>query len=132
MNSILFDTSVIIDHLRSYRPSTEFLETVFNSGTQALISTISVMELYAGKSMQTPAVRENTEKVLQIFSNLPVTPEIARQAGILLREYRQQGLTPSDALIASTALLHNASLVTGNIKHFKMIKGLLVFDIPVE
>ncbi len=132
LNSILFDTSVIIDHLRSYQPSTEFLEIVVNCGTQAMVSTITEMELFAGKSMQNPTVLEKTENVLELFMVLPVTSEIARHAGVLLREYRHQGLTPSDALIASTALLYGASLITRNIKHFRMIKNILAFDIPVD
>jgi predicted nucleic acid-binding protein len=29
-----------------------------------------------------------------------------------------------DAIIAATAIRHNLTLITGNLKHFKMIKGL--------
>lgn len=132
MSSILFDTSVLIDHLRNYRPSTEFLETVINSGSQAMISTITEMELFAGKSMQEKATQEKIASLLELFEIIPVSSEVARHAGVLLRQYRRQGLTPADALIAGTALLYEASLITRNTKHFKMIKGLLVFDIPVE
>lgn len=97
-----------------------------------MISTITEMELFAGKSMEEPAAREKTEKLLELFDILPVTSEIAKHAGVLLRNYRHQGLTPSDAIIASTAMLYRANLITRNIKHFRIIKGILVFNIPVE
>lgn len=132
MTSLLFDTSVLIDHLREYRPATEFLETVFNSGVLITISSVTELELYAGKSMQNPANEKIVIRFLKLFKALPVTSNIARQAGFLLRHHRHQGLTPLDAIIASTALEHNANLITRNIKHFRMIKGIIAFDLPTD
>lgn len=130
MTKLLLDTSILIDHLRQYTPATEFLETVFNSKVSTFISTITVMELYAGKSMQDPATEKEVIKFLDLFKIIPVTSQIAMKAGEMLRQYRHQGLTPSDAIIAGTALSQDANLVTRNIKHFRIIKGLIVFDLP--
>ncbi|BAF58592.1 predicted nucleic acid-binding protein [Pelotomaculum thermopropionicum SI] len=132
MNNLLLDTSVLVDHLREYKPATEFLETAFNSGAVVAISAVTEMELYAGKSMENPAIEEDVLKFLKLFKTLPVTSNIARQAGLMLRRYRHQGLTPIDAIIASTAMEHNANLITRNIKHFRMVKGIIVFGVPDE
>lgn len=132
MTNLLLDTSVLIDHLREYKPATEFLETAFNSGVSVNISTVTEMELFAGKSMENPAVEEEVNKFLKLFKVLPVTSSIARHAGRLLRRHRYQGLTSTDAIIAGTAMEHNANLITRNIKHFRMVKGIIVFDVPAE
>jgi len=132
LNNLLLDTSVLVDHLREYKPATEFLETAFNSGAVVAISAVTEMELYAGKSMENPAIEEDVLKFLKLFKTLPVTSNIARQAGLMLRRYRHQGLTPIDAIIASTAMEHNANLITRNIKHFRMVKGIIVFGVPDE
>ena len=50
----------------------------------------------------------------------------------MLRRHHIQGLSPLDAIIAATALDYGASLITKNVKHFRAIEGLLVFDIPDE
>jgi len=130
LNNLLLDTSVLIDHLRGNKPATEFLETAFNSGVSVAVSAVTEMELYTGKSMENPAIEEDVLKFLKLFKTLPVTSNIARQAGLLLRRHRHQGLTPIDAIIASTAMEHNATLITRNIKHFRMVKGIIVFDVP--
>jgi len=130
LNNLLLDTSVLIDHLRGYKPSTEFLKAAFNSGALVTISAVTEMELHAGKSMEDPAIERDVLKFLKLFKTLPVTSNISRQAGLLLRRHRHQGLTPIDAIIASTAMEHNATLITRNIKHFRMVKGIIVFDVP--
>jgi predicted nucleic acid-binding protein len=132
LSNLLLDTSVLIDHLREYKPATDFLETIFNSGALVAVSAVTEMELYAGKSMDLPAVEKSVHNLLELFNVLPVTSRIAQQAGSLLRNYRHQGLTPIDAIIASTAMEYNSNLITRNIKHFRMIKGIIVFDIPTD
>jgi len=132
LNNLLLDTSVLIDHLRKYKPATEFLETAFSSGVSVTISTVTEMELCAGKNMENTAIEEDVLKFMKLFKSLPVTSNIARQAGRLLRRHRHQGLTPIDAIIASTAMEYNANLITRNIRHFRMVKGIIVFDVPTE
>ena len=130
MNSLLIDTSVLIDHLRQYAPATEFLENVFKSNVLVCISSVTEMELYAGKSMEQQENEKAVSKILDLFEIIPVASNISRKAGVLLRKYRQQGLTPIDAIIAGTSLECDATLVTRNVKHFRMIEGILVFDLP--
>ncbi|WP_406677400.1 PIN domain-containing protein [Neomoorella carbonis] len=69
--------------------------------------------------------KEQVESLLQRFNAIPVSSNIARRAGELLRKYRAHGLAPVDAIIASTALDLRAPLVTRNTKHFEPVEGLL-------
>ena len=67
--------------------------------------------------------------VASLFSSLtlmPVSDAIARRAGEYLRRFRRshQGIGLVDYVIAATADLHGAELLTLNVKHFPMYRGL--------
>jgi len=118
--------------MRGYSPATEFLETIFNGGVKASISVMTETELYAGKSMQDPHNEKFVTGLLELFNIIPINRSIARHAGVLLRDYRNNGLTPVDAIIAATAMEVKTNLITRNVKHFRMIKGLIVFNLPEQ
>ena len=60
-----------------------------------------------------------------------MTPEIARQAGLLRRDWRAKGYTLSytDVTIAAVALANQSPLLTDNRKHFPMPE-LKLFPLP--
>lgn len=57
---------------------------------------------------------------------LPLTDEVIIQAANIYADLHQQGQLISDAdiLIAATALVHDLTLVTENVAHFRRISGL--------
>jgi len=58
---------------------------------------------------------------------LPITEPISRQAISLMEAPTlSHGLHMGDALIAATALEHRMPVLTGNVKHFVAVPGLLV------
>ncbi len=60
------------------------------------------------------------------FVLLPVDADVAErfgEVGAALLDRGQAVATP-DLLIAATALVHDLTLVTGNVRHFSMIEGL--------
>ena len=58
---------------------------------------------------------------------LPLTPVISERAMILIDAFAlSNGLQAADALIAATAIEHNLTLLTGNIKHFAPIEQLKI------
>jgi len=61
--------------------------------------------------------------VARFLPTVAVTSRIARTAATLRRTYHIDLL---DALIAATAHVAHATLVTRNLKHFSQIKGLRV------
>lgn len=127
MNNILIDTNIFIDHLRGFQPATDFLLKVFQGDYYARISTLTEMELFAG-TMPAETEKARVVTLLEKFTPVPVSSEIAGKAGTLLRLYRNMGLAPVDALIAATSMEIEAILVTKDVKHFSPIEGLLTLQ----
>lgn len=56
---------------------------------------------------------------------LPITPAISQRAANLIDALAlSHSMRLADALIGATALEHNLTLLTANIKHFSAIEGL--------
>ncbi|MBM4294349.1 MAG: type II toxin-antitoxin system VapC family toxin [Deltaproteobacteria bacterium] len=64
---------------------------------------------------------------------IPVDAEIAQKGGLYRRDYGpSHGVGLADALIAATAELHQARLVTLNPRHFPMVEVAVPFTKPVR
>ena len=68
-------------------------------------------------------------QVARLFAALrmePATDAIARRAAEHLRAHRRShpGIDLVDYVIAATAEIHDAELLTLNVKHFPMVSGL--------
>jgi predicted nucleic acid-binding protein len=119
----LLDTSVAIDHLRGSPPAVDLLSDLIDVEESLLASEIVRFELLAG-------VREKEIEALERFfsaiSWVPVGEEVARAAASLAQRHRRahSGIDDADYLIAATALLLDAKLLTTNVRHFPMIAGL--------
>ena len=109
MADLLIDTDIFIDHLR---------------GTAAIkvarhrlhYSVITRAELFAGNTATNLAAQ-----LLAPFREITVDRAIAERAGRVAREC---GVRLPDAVIAATALEHGLGLVTRNVKHFNIVRGL--------
>lgn len=97
----------------------------FLGGIDAGIDTVVYIELIQGSIK-----KKHRELIKKHLSKLPyftLTPEIALQSLELIDKYSaSRGLFLADALIASTALVNDLTLVTYNLKDFDFIKGLSV------
>lgn len=119
----LLDTSVAIDHLRGLPSAVDLLINVLEAEESIFASEVVRFELLAG-------VRQKEADALeQFFSGIswvPVGEEVARTAGSLAQRHRRShsGIDDADYLIAATALLLDAELLTTNVRHFPMIGGL--------
>lgn len=119
----LLDTSVAIDHLRGLPEAVELLNGLIETEEMILASEVVRFELLAG-------VRKGEVEALEHFfsalSWVPVGEEIARAAGELAQRHRRShsGIDDADYLIAATALLLEADLLTTNVRHFPMVRGL--------
>jgi predicted nucleic acid-binding protein len=71
--------------------------------------------------------RRSVASLFGILLMLPVSDEIARRAGELLRAYRRShpGIDLVDYAIAATAEIHGARLWTLNVKRFPMFPDLV-------
>ena len=120
---ILLDTTVAIDHLRGDDRASQLLERLTAEGEPLLASELSRFELLAG--MRSDEL-EPTELFMGALTWVPVDEEISRLAGSMAREYRgaHSGIDAIDYLIAATAAVLGADLLTTNVRHFPMISGL--------
>lgn len=119
----LLDTSVAIDHLRGAKPAVDLLNRLIDEEEPVVASEVVRFELVAG-------VRDDELEALeQFFSALswvPVDEGITRTAGSLARQHGRaySGIDDADYLIAATALVLDAELLTTNVRHFPMLAGL--------
>lgn len=119
---LLLDTDVLIDLLRSRSEAVGYLAGL---SEPPFVSVVTVAELYAG-------VREGTErKFLDAIANklktIPVSQEIAIKGGLFRRKFfKSHGVGIIDAIIAATAEIENATVVTLNEKHFPMFSNVIV------
>lgn len=122
---VIIDTSLIIDHLRQKTSKDTHLASLslkYPNGELA-ISTITIQEMFAGKSSSYKKPLEKIATTLSSLSTVDYSLEIAKLAGTLARDSRRT-IQFADAAIAATTIHHNASLATLNTKDFKGIPGL--------
>ena len=97
-----------------------FEQAIASGGAYSLISRLEVL----GYPLSS-AKRQDAEEILQLFQELPIDDAIINKAIALRSSIRIKSI---DALIASTALLHQLPLITRNIKDFQPIAGLNLID----
>ena len=117
----LFDSSVLIEHLRGEPKATACLLSAPRS--LRLVSVMTRVEIEGGMRSNE---RRDVAALFGVLELVPVTDAIARRAGEHLRSFRRShsGIDLVDYVIAASAELHGASLATLNVKHFPMFKGL--------
>jgi hypothetical protein len=114
----LLDSDILIDFLRGRPAAWSLMARLQATGEAPLISTVSVAEILAGAQQ---GEEEASERLLSVLEKIPVTETIARSAGEFLRAYqRSHGLELGDALVAATAFVAGATLVTRNVRHYPM------------
>jgi predicted nucleic acid-binding protein len=119
----LVDTSVAVDHLRGHAPATQLLDGLLEQRVPLVSSEIVRFELLAGVR---PMDEDSLEAFLQVAEWLPVTEPICRRAAAFARAFRgtHSGIDAADYLIAATAAVIDAALLTTNVRHFPMFEDL--------
>ena len=117
------DTTIAIDHLRGEASAADLLKRLVEEDQILAASEVVRFELIAG-------VRADELQALEQFflavSWVAIDEDVARAAGSLAREHRRanRGIDDADYLIAATALLLDAELLTTNVRRFPMFPGL--------
>jgi predicted nucleic acid-binding protein len=120
-DSMLIDTDVLIWVLRG----NERAAAAVDNCPSPAISVVTYMELIQG------ARDKNEMKVIKRFladtglRTLPLTENIGHRASIYMEEYvLSDGLSMADALVAATAIEASEPLLSGNDKHYRVIREL--------
>jgi predicted nucleic acid-binding protein len=119
----LLDTSVAVDHLRGSQPAVKLLTGVVDDEDTIVASEVVRFELIAGVR---DGEIDSLERFFTALSWVAVDENISRTAGLLARRYRKahSGIDAADYLIAATAIVLDAELLTTNVRHFPMLEGL--------
>lgn len=125
----LIDTSVLIARERRLSPN----EAAALAGDASSIAAVSVAELLHGVHRaqgvhQRLQRQRKVEAVLSALQVLPYTADIARVHAEIWAHLSETGkmIGAHDLIIAATALAHQLTLVTLNLRHFERIPGLVV------
>lgn len=122
---ILCDTNIFIE---IYRGNLDIIKAVKSIGQHNIaVSDVTCAELLYGarnkKELQT--IRKDLKKI----TVLPIATSISSKAVELVEKYAlSHKLSLPDALIASTAIIHNIELYTLNIKDFMFLDGVALFS----
>ncbi|WP_256469032.1 PIN domain-containing protein [Conexibacter sp. DBS9H8] len=121
MERLILDTSVLIDPVD------------LPEDAQAAISAVSIAELHFGLLVADETTRPLRAARLGLiesrFTPLPLDDKVAREWGRLQAAVASRDANPrkrsADLAIAATANVHEATLLTRNLKDFTIIEDLL-------
>ena len=118
---MIIDTDVLIWYMRGNKKAYNLIESL----PSFFISVITYMELVQG--MRNKNELKELRKALRIWNAkvLYVTEDISTKAMFFIeRHYLSHSLEIADSLIAATSISNALPLVTGNNKHYNLIKDL--------
>ncbi|MCP4359604.1 MAG: type II toxin-antitoxin system VapC family toxin [Chloroflexi bacterium] len=116
---MLIDTDVIIWYMRGNTKALDYLD----SNPRFHISVITYMELVQG--MRNKQELQALRRALRNWKAeiIYVNEEISSKAMFYVEQYYlSHSVALADTLIAATAVAYSLPLLTGNYKHFKIIK----------
>lgn len=123
----MLDTCVCISMFRNEGRVRETLQKV---GVQnCYISEITVAELYFGLAKANDKKRklDDIREVQRLFRVIPAYSSYKEYGEIRHSlEHTGQRVDQFDLLIGATALHHNMTLVTSNLRHFERMEGLKI------
>jgi tRNA(fMet)-specific endonuclease VapC len=127
--SFLIDTDICSAYLK-HDPTVVSRVMLHFGGLEVSAITVGELMTWAMRSKAPATRRQGVRDLLQAVTILDVTLPVAEKFGELRAALMDQGLRVEemDLLIAATALVHNAPLVTHNVQDFSNIPGLTVVD----
>lgn len=122
----VIDTNVVIDTMQGIPEAANFMEIVDanKSQSQMLYSVVAEAELFSSHLL-TEEDKIDLRQLLNIVEIIDVDSDVALKAAelrSLSRKLYQRKMKLPDALVAATAFLYSATLVTRNIEDFKHLQ----------
>jgi predicted nucleic acid-binding protein len=118
---MLVDTDVLIWYLKGNENAYQVIENASNF----FISVVTYMELVQG--MRNKKELNNLRKALHIWNAkiLYISEEISAKAMFYVEQhFLSHSMQLADALIGATAIAYGNPVLTGNDKHYKVLKDL--------
>ena len=124
------DTNTLIYYFKGTGRVQDHLLTT--SPTEIAVPAVVVYELEVGivQSTRPTARRALLDEFLAVVTILPLDEAAAKIAAEIAGALSAKGrpIGPMDTLIAGTALAHNATLITHNLREFRRVPGLSLAD----
>jgi len=120
---VIIDTDVLIWYMRGNNNALHLIENT----DKFLISAVTYMELVQG--MRNKKELNTLRQALHAWNAkiLYISEEISAKAMFMVEQYfLSNSMQLADALIGATAIDYGLPLLTGNDKHYKVIKGLKI------
>ena|SRR3989344_3935763 len=118
--NILIDSSIFIEHLRTFFPGKNtVLSHLIAKKYNLYFSMITVGEVYSGESA--PADDKEIEEIFAMGNIVDMNYRLIKSAGEIRRKTH---VSLIDAIIAATALELDLTVATLNHKNFEKVKGL--------
>jgi tRNA(fMet)-specific endonuclease VapC len=128
---IVLDTDVVSDLMRP-RPSPSLVARLAEIPvTEQSTTSVTIGELaYGANRVERPELYERAMRLLSGVPVLSFDQDAAEHYGRIRSDLERSGtrLADPDLRIAATVLAHQATLVTGNIRHFTRVPGLTVHN----
>lgn len=128
--NLLIDSDIVIDVLRKRSTAIDLHQQLGTNNL--LLSAVSVGEVYHGIRSGGNATQEKA-RFRRLIQNVDVVPfnfDLATVYGALRFRLRHAGIAPGDPdiMIAATAIQHDLTLATKNLRHFGRIEELKLYD----
>lgn len=122
---LLVDTDIFIDFFNSGY----FEDILEGKDFDIYYSAVTKKELFAKQGLK-DSEKQAILYVLKKYRIIPITQNIAERFSSVLYEYPE--MSKEYALIAATALDRKLPLITRNWKHYRKIKGLVLFGSQIR
>ena len=121
MSAMLIDSDVLVWLTRGHVGAAQRLHRL----PAWRISTVTYIELAQGCRDKADLARLKKGLAARNTEIVPITPAISERAAELIdRLALSHGMRLADVLIGATAIEHQATLITANVKHFSAVEGL--------
>jgi len=120
---VLIDSDVLIWLTRGHVGAAQRLGQI----STWRISVVTYMELAQGCRNKAELARLKKGLAVRNTDVLQVTPAISERAAELVDSLAlSHGMRLADALIGATAIVHGATLMTANTRHFEAVQNLVI------
>ncbi|HPN29822.1 MAG TPA: type II toxin-antitoxin system VapC family toxin [bacterium] len=122
--NLLYDTNIFIYHFKNYSEVSSYFEPHFLLSNNIYISVITRIELLSYSEISTE--EENfINNLLQYFSIIRLSFELENKTIELRKKFK---LKTPDAIIAASAILNKATLLTRNTDDFQKVETLKIVN----
>jgi len=127
---VVLDTDVLIDFLRGLKGCINFVRGLKDGGMELATTSINIFELAWGACKIDRAKVGEISNLSRVLRVLSLSEREALRAGEEIGYLESIGMPIDlrDILIGVIARENGASIATGNVKHFKRIRGLTVIE----